>query len=308
MISDRARVGVIIPVFNRRRIVCAALDSVIAQSEPPVRLIVVDDGSSDGSADVVESYLQSRNPDFEWSVMRNPHRSAGAARQAGLEQARGLPLLAFLDSDDRWPVDFLARCTRALSSRPRAVGVTCDRLFIASQERVLSPSTGIADDPVCWLLESGAGIASASVLRTSVVDAAGGWPDMLSGEDLWLFARMGAMGSWAYAPGAPVEFLRGDVMLAGDAPNLSGGGPSMFAGWAEMAESLYHQAGTTPARRRRMRLAIGRMWLWSAQAFVADGGFAGAVLSGARALRWDPRLALAPADRVARKVRRVLGR
>lgn len=98
-------VSVLIPVYNRSGCVGAAIESVLAQSLPDFELLVVDDGSTDGSPAVVEDFAR-RDPRVV--PMRNPGRPGPAsARNAGLRRARG-EFVAFLDSDDVWMPDALS--------------------------------------------------------------------------------------------------------------------------------------------------------------------------------------------------------
>jgi glycosyltransferase involved in cell wall biosynthesis len=105
-------VSVVIPVFNRERFVGAAIDTVRAQSYDPVEILVVDDGSTDASAEVAERHGATR-------VLRLPHAGVSAARNAGIEAARG-ELIAFLDSDDLWTTDRLALQVEHLIDDPEA--------------------------------------------------------------------------------------------------------------------------------------------------------------------------------------------
>lgn len=87
----------VIPVWNRRRLVCDAIESALAQRPGAVEVLVVDDASTDDTADEVERVYGSRV-----RLIRLPQRSGvAAARNAGARVATG-ELLAFLDSDDVW--------------------------------------------------------------------------------------------------------------------------------------------------------------------------------------------------------------
>lgn len=90
-------ISVIIPTYNRARSLKKAIDSVLAQSHRDFELIVVDDGSDDNTADLVESYTH------DIVYLRQENRGPAAARNRGVEKAR-YNLLAFLDSDD-WFAD-----------------------------------------------------------------------------------------------------------------------------------------------------------------------------------------------------------
>ena len=131
MITDlRQAVGVVIPVYNRATIILATLESVARQTVPPAALIVVDDGSTDATAEAVEAWIDAADPPFPALLLRQPHASAATARNAGLAALGDLPLVAFLDSDDLWPDDFLARTAALLAADIEAVAATVDRKYV----------------------------------------------------------------------------------------------------------------------------------------------------------------------------------
>lgn len=86
--------SVIIPVYNGERYLGAAIESILQQSLPPQEIIVVDDGSSDASAEVAGHYPQVR-------LIAQENAGAAAARNNGVAQSSG-KFLAFLDADDLW--------------------------------------------------------------------------------------------------------------------------------------------------------------------------------------------------------------
>lgn len=102
------RVSVIIPLYNKAPYVGRALDSVAAQTFRDFELIVVDDGSTDGSGQLVADYADARV-----RLIRQPNAGPGAARNRGIAEAGG-ELLAFLDADDEWTPEFLSECVRTL--------------------------------------------------------------------------------------------------------------------------------------------------------------------------------------------------
>lgn len=89
------RLSVIIPCYNRKNVIRATLDSVIAQQPADVEVIVVDDGSTDGTIDVLQEYRATI------CILRQQNGGPGAARNLGARHATG-EYLAFLDSDDLW--------------------------------------------------------------------------------------------------------------------------------------------------------------------------------------------------------------
>lgn len=111
-------VSVIIPVFNGEQTIKRALDSVFAQTFLNIEVIVVDDASSDNTAELVASYADDR-----LAIIRCPeNQGAAAARNKGIEAAKGR-WVAFLDSDDAWKpeklsrqVELLERCNRPVAA------------------------------------------------------------------------------------------------------------------------------------------------------------------------------------------------
>lgn len=122
-------VSVVVPTHDRRRLLRRALDSVRAQTHPPTQVIVVDDGSRDGTAAMV------RRDYPEVELLRQPRRGVSAARNRGIERAGG-EWIAFLDSDDEWLPHKLARQLAVLGD-PAAFRVShTDEIWIRDGVRV----------------------------------------------------------------------------------------------------------------------------------------------------------------------------
>jgi glycosyltransferase involved in cell wall biosynthesis len=257
-----SRVGVVIPLYNRADIVPRTLQSVLEQVCPPARLVIVDDGSTDESADTADRWLAKHDPAFEWAVIRAPHRHAAAARNRGFAEMTDLPFVAFLDSDDRWPADFLLRCSRALAVRPEAVAASTDREIEGPDRRHVNPDLcQISRDPALWMIRNDAGIASCTVLRSGAVSTVGGWEDGVSaGEDFLLFTAVARQGAWLHVPGVPVRFDRNTGHTAGQQINLSRSQPMKHWHWAELAEQEFEACPGKGDRRDAMRRAVA--WRW----------------------------------------------
>jgi hypothetical protein len=119
------RCAVVIPSYNHARFVGAALDSALAQTRPPDRVIVVDDGSQDGSPAAVEPY---RARGVELHVQPNAGAHAALNRAVALA-ATDCDAIAILDSDDLYEPRRLERCLDELSARPD-LGVVCSELAV----------------------------------------------------------------------------------------------------------------------------------------------------------------------------------
>lgn len=111
-------VSVIVPTYNRADLLIPTLDSVHRQTHRPIELIVVDDGSTDSTADVVRAWSGSRRQtDFDIRYVTQSHRGACAARNHGLRISRG-EFIQYLDSDDRLRPDKLQTQTDVLRAHP----------------------------------------------------------------------------------------------------------------------------------------------------------------------------------------------
>ncbi len=114
---SQPQVSVIMPCFNGEAFLAAAVDSVLGQTYPDFELIVVDDGSTDGSAAILARYGDRVR------VIRQANRVFSAARNVGVEAARG-GFIAFLDSDDYWEPQFLEAMVQGMAD-PRTAIAYC---------------------------------------------------------------------------------------------------------------------------------------------------------------------------------------
>ncbi len=104
-------VSCVVPVHNGHRFLTEALDSIFAQTYRPIEAIVVDDGSTDGTADVAARYLRPIR------IIRQDNQGTAAARNTGIRAAAG-PFIAFLDADDLWPAGKLEMQMACFAARP----------------------------------------------------------------------------------------------------------------------------------------------------------------------------------------------
>lgn len=109
------KVSVVIPTYNRARLVGEALQSVLSQPFDDMEVLVVDDGSTDDTAAVLVRFTDPRV-----RVIRQANQGISGARNTGVREARG-QYIAMLDSDDRWRPNSLPRLVGALDAHPDAV-------------------------------------------------------------------------------------------------------------------------------------------------------------------------------------------
>ena len=223
----RPRVAVIVPVRDRAHLLARALESVVAQREPRAEVVVVDDGSTDGSADVARRFPGVR-------VVTLTGEGVAAARNAGIA-ATTAPLVAFLDSDDCWAPDKLARQLAHLDAHP-------DQGYcLARMQNLLEPGVSVP----AWIAPADldrpviGAVAGTLVVRRAVLERVGGFdPSFAIAEDVDWFCR---------AKDAGVAFgILPDVLLE---RRIHGG--NLTAGQERSREPLLRALKASLDRRRR---------------------------------------------------------
>ncbi|MGB9379676.1 glycosyltransferase family 2 protein [Candidatus Binatus sp.] len=177
-------VSVIVPTYNRRAMVCEAIDSVLAQSFREFELIVIDDGSTDGTVEHLASLDETTR------IEHTEHRGPAAARNRGVEMARA-PLIAFLDSDDFWAPTKLERQLAFMRDNPNCAISQTNEIWIRHGRRV-NPGLrhrkrggDIFIDSLRTCLIS----MSATMMRTDLFRSLGGFDESMDAAedyDLWL--------------------------------------------------------------------------------------------------------------------------
>jgi glycosyltransferase involved in cell wall biosynthesis len=221
--GDDCAVDVVIPVRNGDRFIKACLDSVKAQTRAPRAIIVVDDGSMDGTAAIVESCME-RCPALQ--LVRTDKRGLPHARNAGIANCQA-PFVAFLDSDDVWEPRKLERQMQLFSTASSRVGlVHCSYYHIDEAGRRLEGRHIVGPrrrrDLLRDLLVEGnivSGSASAVVVRRELLERAEGFDERLTYAEDWdLWLRLGEITDFDFVPDALVGIrLHEQSMQRGDA-------------------------------------------------------------------------------------------
>jgi glycosyltransferase involved in cell wall biosynthesis len=214
-------VSVVIPCFNRRDVIDQTLEAVFAQSQPPGEVIVVDDGSTDGSA----GYLRERYGE-RIRLFEQANAGPGAARNLGWREATGT-YIEFMDSDDVPALNKLETQVAALESAQAdmaigpwlrvhfdADGLAPDNLVF--QQKGLPRTADPARALMCyWSL-----VPQACLFRRSLVERSGGFAeDIYAGEDQVFFVRCLVAGARVvHTPGTLLLYRASEVATKITAP------------------------------------------------------------------------------------------
>jgi glycosyltransferase involved in cell wall biosynthesis len=232
-------VSAVVCTWNRAREVCAAVDSILGQSRPPEQLVVVDDGSTDGTREALARYGAAIE------VLHQPNQGASAARNAGIRAARGT-WVAFLDSDDRWLDFHLSDLLGVVEAEPALVWAFSTRLVEMAPGTPAVPEVpagclaglvderGVAED---YLRVSAGGAScptSGLMIRRELLLQLGGFDVALrAGEDLdlwWKIARDHPRIGVGVRPSIVMTRYREDSLSASARGDASGRSDLAFAG------------------------------------------------------------------------------
>jgi O-antigen biosynthesis protein len=238
------RVSVIMPVWNRESSIAAAIRSVLAQTHANFELIVVDDGSTDGTREAVAPFLV--DPRVRW--IEGAHGGVSAARNRGLEVASG-EVIAYLDSDNRWVPWFLEVMTRFLVVE----GVEAAYSAISLRDD-LGHLTGYRGDDFDWeaCLAQNYVDLNAFCHRRALIEAMGGFDPKLRRMVDWdLILRIGKDRKVGYAPFVGCEYHDGKA----DPGRITTAEPAAFQKLVWTKNRFGLEIGT-PAFAQQLRLSF----------------------------------------------------
>jgi len=197
--------SVIIPLYNKRAEIGATLRSVLEQSYPAHEVVVVDDGSTDGSAAVVREVMHKYEAAGRAAPVKlivQPNAGEGAARNTAMAEATG-EWFALLDADDQWEPDYLATIASLIDKYP-GCGAYCTAFDIIGKGGRRTPSDspreeGVVEDYFRTAMRRYVLIPSATTLARKAVAAVGGFPEgMKLGGDQFMWVKL-VDGGWRVA-------------------------------------------------------------------------------------------------------------
>jgi len=194
-----AAVSVVVPSFNHARFVAAALRSIFRQTHAPAELLVIDDGSTDGSPHVIGREL--KDCPFPCELIARANRGLCATLNEGLMRSTRGRYFAYLGSDDLWLADFLAARVSMLEERPRAALAYGHAYLIDEENRVVDCTAdwaGYADGDARAMLRETTAPMSPTVLYRRDALARHGWDERARLEDYDLYLRLAAENDFAF--------------------------------------------------------------------------------------------------------------
>jgi alpha-1,3-rhamnosyltransferase len=196
-IAVMSAVSVLVPSYNHAPFVERTLRSIFGQTLPPEKLIVIDDGSKDESAEIIRRVL--RECPFENEFIARENRGLSATLNEGFARTSG-EFFAYLGSDDLWFPQFLEERIRLLDSRPQAVLAFGHAFLIDENERIIDSTanwTAFADGDMLPHLLRGQIFSSPSVVyRRSALEKYE-WNENSVLEDYELYLKLCADGEFA---------------------------------------------------------------------------------------------------------------
>jgi len=195
--EDRPLVTVVVPTYQREALLPATLDSLVALEYSPVEIIVVDDGSTDGTPALLAGYA-ARHPNLR--VLRHDNVGQAASVNRGIAEASGAYLIV-VNSDDPQPPGMLGPLVGHLEAHPEVVLVYPDWEMIDETGLPLAVVRPPDFDRVAMVAWSECLPGPGSLVRRSAVDAAGGWdPTLRTCPDWEWYLRLSLHGPFARVP------------------------------------------------------------------------------------------------------------
>jgi len=290
--GNHARTSVIIPARNAAKTLAETLDSLLAQSDTDWEGLIINDGSIDETADIIERYTQR---DRRFVGLQEGGVGASGARNLGLARAAGRRLL-FLDSDDWIDGRFLELMNGALDAAPEAVAAYCGyrRVMPDGRQTPIRSDPGIAQAPFeAFARSCGAAIHAILVERAIVVRSGGFDTSLQTCEDWDLWQRVARFGGrWVHVD-APLSYYRASehsltqniIQMLTDAHTVIGRG---FSSDDRAPNAKGHPGGASTGDGKTAELAYAYFALWCGAFDCGRGGNGAAAIASLESLPSSP--------------------
>jgi glycosyltransferase involved in cell wall biosynthesis len=285
------KVSVVIPNYNYGRYISDAIDSALGQTLKPHEVVVVDDGSTDDSLEVLQEY------EGRITLIRQTNQRAAGARNAGAEAATG-EYLAFLDADDYWHSQKLEKQVERMESDLEVGLVHCGMFFVDEERKEVSEHL---DGQEGWVAEKLLrfqpviiGPGSSTLVRKDVFHDVGGYDTDLQNSEDWDFSvRVATKSKFAFVQ-EPLVYYR----------QHGSGKHSRIERMERSMRRAYDKAFSSGEFGHIQRECYGNFYMIVAGSYFHAGNVPRSVASGLKALYYNPRTVKRIAEYPLRRLRR----
>lgn len=272
-----ARISVIIPTYNRASSVNKAIESVLVQSYQDYEIIVVDDGSTDETRDILKPFRER----IRYIYQEN--KGVSAARNTGIQKAKG-EWIAFLDSDDEWLSNKLEMQMKHVQEHPKMCLHVANLLLTDFHEvekdffsrKGFDKAVGkflLIDRPLIYMLRYNFALPSSVIAKKSALINAGLFDEELSlHEDTDLFYRVSLEGQWGIY-GFPLarKFRRDEPATINLSDRHARDQAYHYKIVVKMLERLQSMEGITKTERRAVTRSLSHFYFQVGLALKAEG-------------------------------------
>jgi glycosyltransferase involved in cell wall biosynthesis len=270
-------VSIVVPVYNAALYVIETVESLLRQTYKPLEIILIDDGSTDGSLALIQRYAH------DCQVLSQPNQGQAATLNRGWAIARG-SLLGYLSADDTLEPDAVGCMVEALETDPGAALAYPDYWLIDEQSRRFQDVTAPAFDHADMLLNGICPVGPGMLFRRTAYARAGGWnPQLRQIPDYEFLLRIGLQGAGLRVPRRLAGFRvhKGSQTFAvADTPRVME--------HAQVIASFYARDDISPAYRAARGQALANAAVLMSRAHLRGGRYAAALASFASALSTHP--------------------
>lgn len=275
-----ARVSVVIPCYNTSRFLAEAIESVIGQTRSDWELVVVDDGSTDNSAEVAQTFADA---DPRIRVIRQPNAGLAGARKSGVSNTHASSeYLMFLDADDVLEPEMLNTLVSHLDRSPHASIAHCRPTYIDEESRPVQLTRprinprfiptrfwmrALQDDevetPFACIFCSAPFVSSLAVIRRSYYEQTKGWDESIGTltEDVELFLDLALLSNIHFVPVPLVRYrVHASQSTVSDPEHFTNQVRRLYERWASYSDRPPHEqdAITAAFRFKHRRFDVQR--------------------------------------------------
>lgn len=203
------KISIIIPLYNKELSISKTIDTVLNQTYTDFELIIVNDGSTDKSFDIVKKISDSRI-----RIIDKENGGVSSARNVGIKESKG-DIIALLDADDRWDKDYLETLANMIIEYPNAVmyAQACDKVYKEGHKIINNPflknkEISIISDYNIYIHKIPFVNSTNVALNKKYIETAGLFDETLThGEDTDMWFRLAMCGSLAYSPFIKAHYM-----------------------------------------------------------------------------------------------------